>query len=441
MFYFLIFNSSISKSDNINKRLITTLLYGTVLYIFTHAILSTQDKAFFKIVKQYFIFLVCIDLICSIYMYCEKCNLSQDSTNIFNIILDKLSYLLENKLTPSTSHFEYDDTASETETTDTHTTNTHPTNTNNTEPSTQLPSTYLSKDTNTINTNQGILKKRVSFADDIDIDNLNSPTSIKKEISDTVNEIHKINNDLLNIQLDTIHNINNKYTNDTNNNLIESKSTDINTIRKLKQLQPLQTPPLQHQPQQLPTQQLPIQQTPQQHQPPQQLPIQQPTQQLPIQQHQPPQQQLPQPIKDIKDINNSLMNINMQYNPNIDNSIKSNLSLDNFREDANINISSDTDKTVDVNKQYKPIATELSNNDIKQNFQEQMEKFNKEKAALLESTLKKNAYQQDAAYNANNTFNINNNTIDNDTQSTVSSASDVGSIFDLDMNDFANTLS
>ena len=395
MFYFLIFNSSISKSDNINKRLITTLLYGTVLYIFTHAILSTQDKAFFKIVKQYFIFLVSIDLICSIYIYCEKCNLSPDSTNIFNIILNKLSNLLETKLTPTTSNFEYDETDTTTQSTDT-------------EPNNQQPSTYLSKDTNTINTNQGILKKRVSFADDIDIDNLNSPISIKKEISETVNEIHKINNDLLNIQLDTINNINNKYITETNHTIVESKSTDINTIRKLNQQQLPQQPPQQ------------LHQQPQQSQQP---------------------KQLPPPIKDVKDINASLLNINMQYNPNIDNSIKSNLSLDNFREDATINISLDTDKTTDVNKQYKPIATELSNNDIKQNFKEQMEKFNKEKAALLESTLKKNAYQQDTAYNANNAFNINKNTLDNDNQSTVSSASDVGSLFDLDMNDFANTLS
>ena len=406
MFYFVIFNSSISKSVNINKRLITTLLYGTVLYIFTHAVLSSQEKDFFKIIKQYFMFLVCIDFISTIYLYNEKCSKLQASINVFQQILDKIFGLFEDKLSLKVSEFEYDDISN--------TENRKDNSYNNEEDNNEED---IEEDNNNYEENKknkSILKKHVSFSNidennyDTDIEDLNSPTEIRKEISETVNEIHKLNNNLLNIQLDNITNINKNNDYSSLNN--GSNSTDINKIRTLTNNNQNNNISSNNNISN--------------------------NNNISSNNNISNNNNISSNNNNIKELNANLLNVKMQYDPNIDTTVKSNLNLDNFQENAKINVNNNPNS---VNNQFQPVTNQLKNNDVQMNFQQQMEMFNKEKNELLQKTLNKKEETQITAYSPAVSFD--NNSKNNDTQSFVSNASDIGSVFDLDINDFANTIS
>ena len=44
MFYYLLHNSSFIKKGELKERLISTLIYGSVIYIIIHALLSFKQK-------------------------------------------------------------------------------------------------------------------------------------------------------------------------------------------------------------------------------------------------------------------------------------------------------------------------------------------------------------------------------------------------------------
>ena len=52
MFYYLLYNSSFNKNTNLKEKGITTLIYGSVVYIFIHAIISHYFKS--KGILKYF---------------------------------------------------------------------------------------------------------------------------------------------------------------------------------------------------------------------------------------------------------------------------------------------------------------------------------------------------------------------------------------------------
>tara|TARA_Y100000389_G_scaffold199616_2_gene238352 strand:+ start:374 stop:1198 length:825 start_codon:yes stop_codon:yes gene_type:complete len=59
MFYYLLYNSSFNKNTNLKEKGITTLIYGSVVYIFIHAIISHYFKS--KGILKYFWLLLLID--------------------------------------------------------------------------------------------------------------------------------------------------------------------------------------------------------------------------------------------------------------------------------------------------------------------------------------------------------------------------------------------
>lgn len=63
MFFFLIFHTKVSSSNDIEKKLITTMVYGTVLYIMFHVLLNSSQKQFFMTMRQYFWLLLLVDII------------------------------------------------------------------------------------------------------------------------------------------------------------------------------------------------------------------------------------------------------------------------------------------------------------------------------------------------------------------------------------------
>lgn len=61
MFYYLLFNSSFSFI--VDNRLFSTILYGSILYILTHAILNYCRVEILEIINNYFWFIFVLDII------------------------------------------------------------------------------------------------------------------------------------------------------------------------------------------------------------------------------------------------------------------------------------------------------------------------------------------------------------------------------------------
>ena len=336
MFYFVIFNSSISKCNNPNKRILTTLLYGSVGYICFHAILSSTDSKFLEILRKYFWSLAILDLIACIYLYNEFCESLNFQDNIFTKLLNVIATLFEKLLNNSykVSNIDYEDDF------------------NN-----------LDDDNDNVNDKlQGILKKRrvVIDEDNNDVREYNKNTSINDDTdlagnnsNKLVKQINKNNTELdsLNKQLEQLQ------TEHINDNKL---STDINQIRKRTQIQK----------------------------------------------------------------NKDLVNVNFNYDPSVNLDEQDNLELENFTMD---DLNSKNNQH--VNTQFESYTNTLSSENVKQNFQKQMEEFNKQKQNILEKELNKKEQNINVAYSPNI-----------DTASTVSANTDLGSMLDFDMDDFAKSI-
>lgn len=98
MFYFMIFHSSISAGKDLDKKTLTTFLYGCVLYIIFHALLSTSDRPFFNTIQQYYWVIFGIDIICMLYIYfklIQKNSPGDQSSSVFQNVRSKLSGMLD----------------------------------------------------------------------------------------------------------------------------------------------------------------------------------------------------------------------------------------------------------------------------------------------------------------------------------------------------------
>jgi len=96
MFYFVIFHSSVSAGKDLDKKTLTTFLYGCVLYIIFHALLSTSDRPFFKTIQSYFWVIMAIDIICMLYIYIKLLKPSGDSSSFVGGLKEKVTGLLDN---------------------------------------------------------------------------------------------------------------------------------------------------------------------------------------------------------------------------------------------------------------------------------------------------------------------------------------------------------
>ena len=65
MFYYLLYNSSFSFI--VDNRLFSTILYGSILYILTHAILNYCSIEILTIINHYFWIIFVLDIISLIY--------------------------------------------------------------------------------------------------------------------------------------------------------------------------------------------------------------------------------------------------------------------------------------------------------------------------------------------------------------------------------------
>jgi hypothetical protein len=96
MFYFVIFHSSVSAGKDLDKKTLTTFLYGCVLYIIFHALLSTSDRPFFKTVQSYFWVIMAIDIVCMLYIYIKLIKPNPGDGSFVTGLKDKVVGLLDN---------------------------------------------------------------------------------------------------------------------------------------------------------------------------------------------------------------------------------------------------------------------------------------------------------------------------------------------------------
>jgi hypothetical protein len=109
MFYYLLYNSSFSFI--IDNRLFATILYGSILYILTHAILNYCNIEILSIINNYFWIIFILDVISLIYgIYISYTSLNildtetehytNNDNNLhvsFNLLKNKINTLLDRK--------------------------------------------------------------------------------------------------------------------------------------------------------------------------------------------------------------------------------------------------------------------------------------------------------------------------------------------------------
>jgi len=106
MFYYLLYNSSFSFI--VDNRLFTTVLYGSILYILTHAILNYCNIDILNIINNYFWIIFTLDIISLTYgIYQAITNSTQNTSNTsntdnnlnvsFNLLKNKINTLLDRK--------------------------------------------------------------------------------------------------------------------------------------------------------------------------------------------------------------------------------------------------------------------------------------------------------------------------------------------------------
>jgi len=93
MFYYLIYNSTLSNYPDIHRKLITTILYGSILYIILHAYLSVSSSLFIQGLKPYFWLIFSLDISSIAYFY-----MNTDISDTASSSIDKIRQLLKGYL-------------------------------------------------------------------------------------------------------------------------------------------------------------------------------------------------------------------------------------------------------------------------------------------------------------------------------------------------------
>jgi hypothetical protein len=102
MFYYLIYNSTLSEYQDINKKLVTTLLYGSILYIILHAYLSITTSLFIQGLKPYFWLVYTLDVGSIGYLYTST-ELPDDTSQSISKLRDFIKGYISNDVNITSS--------------------------------------------------------------------------------------------------------------------------------------------------------------------------------------------------------------------------------------------------------------------------------------------------------------------------------------------------
>ena len=98
MFYYLLYNSSFSFI--VESRLFSTILYGSILYIITHAILNFCDISILNIINNYYWTIFTLDIISFCYSLYQTYIIGNEPNNLnvsFNLLKNKINTMLDRK--------------------------------------------------------------------------------------------------------------------------------------------------------------------------------------------------------------------------------------------------------------------------------------------------------------------------------------------------------
>lgn len=100
MFYYLLYNSSFSFI--VDNRLFSTVLYGSILYILTHAILNYCKVEILEIINNYFWFIFILDIISLSYGVYQSLSIpTEGSSNNLDVSFN----LLKNQINTISTYF------------------------------------------------------------------------------------------------------------------------------------------------------------------------------------------------------------------------------------------------------------------------------------------------------------------------------------------------
>jgi hypothetical protein len=102
MFYYLLYNSSFSFI--VDNRLFSTILYGSILYILTHAILNYCKVEILEIINNYFWFIFILDIISLAYGIYQNLSIPISNSGVSSN-LDVSFNLLKNQINTISSYF------------------------------------------------------------------------------------------------------------------------------------------------------------------------------------------------------------------------------------------------------------------------------------------------------------------------------------------------
>ena len=94
MFYYLFYNSTFSFIEN--NRLFSTILYGSIIYIITHAIIYYCNIDFLIIIRNYFWALFSLDILSFSYcLYNNYLNIDNSEAMVsFNMLKNKINNII-----------------------------------------------------------------------------------------------------------------------------------------------------------------------------------------------------------------------------------------------------------------------------------------------------------------------------------------------------------
>jgi hypothetical protein len=97
MYYFLLYNSNLINTNYPNQKIIIVLIYGSILYMVSHAIIYHTNITFLNILRSYFWNIFMLDIIVLVYkLFGTDSNISNDNLKLsINLLKNKIYNMMD----------------------------------------------------------------------------------------------------------------------------------------------------------------------------------------------------------------------------------------------------------------------------------------------------------------------------------------------------------
>lgn len=222
MFYYLIFNSSYTNYEEIDKKMMITILYGTISYIVTHAIINNSNISFINSLINYFWVILCLD-ITMFYYVSQNDKLFSDYLSIKQL-KDTINSVIDNESNKNDNSAELNENDSDN---------------NNLDINPKLTSDDKNDENNDENNNEN---NDINNNDNNGNNKENNLTNIESSYNNIISNESKNDFDDINKRLNNLENpinsdnSNNSDNSDNSSNKINNKSTNLNDLIKKREI-------------------------------------------------------------------------------------------------------------------------------------------------------------------------------------------------------------